>query len=398
MKPKILVLASTFPRDEKDKEPRFIADLCSELTTAFDITVLTQHRPGTAAQETKNGYEVFRFRYAPESLELLSENGGFSASLKKNKFLWLLVPFFLLSQILSIRKHLKSKNYSAIHAHWLIPQGLAAVLANKTIVRSIPIVCTGHGADIFGLQGKLLNQIKKWVIDHSAAVSVVSQSMKEYLESKLGINSEKISVIPMGTDLTGVFVSRDIDRIPGKIVFVGRLVEKKGVKHIIQIIPSLASEVENLKLIIAGTGPERETLEKQVKDLCAEEYVDFVGSQDHASLAQLFSSSQICVFPFVQASDGDMEGFGLVIVEAMGCKCPVVVGNVPAVKDIVLNMNTGLICDSKNTNQLKEKILNLLGNEELRNQLAESAYHHVHQNFSWEIIGKQYAEILAGSA
>lgn len=398
MKPRILVLTSTFPRAENDNEPRFVADLCSELTDSFDISVLSQHRPESPLKEKKDGYEVLRFRYAPKSLELLSENGGIIANLKQNRLLWLLVPAFFVSQILSIRRLLKTGTYSAVHAHWVLPQGLAATIANKTLSKPIPVICTGHGADIFGLQGNLLKKVKKWVIDQSAAVTVVSRSMKAYLESELQVTTEKVSVIPMGTDLSNTFVPQEIERVPGQIAFVGRLVEKKGLNHLLNIIPLLTSEVDNLKLIIAGSGPERETLEKQVKDLCAEEYVDFVGSQDHASLAQLFASSQICVFPFVQASDGDMEGFGLVIVEAMGCKCPVVVGEVPAVKDIILNMNTGLTCEPKNTNQLKERIVNLLGNEKLRHQLAESAYHHVHQNFSWEIIGKQYAELLADNS
>jgi glycosyltransferase involved in cell wall biosynthesis len=398
MKPRILVLTSTFPRTENNKEPRFIADLCSELTDSFDITVLSQHRPGASIQEKRGGYDVLRFRYAPESFELLSENGGFTASLKQNRLLWMLIPVFFVSQILSIRRLLKSGSYSAVHAHWLIPQGFAAVVANKTLNKPTPVICTGHGADVFGLQGNLLNKLKRWVINKSSAVSVVSRSMKEYLESELQIAPEKISVIPMGTDLTKIFVPKNIERVPGQIAFAGRLVEKKGLKHLIQIIPSLAYEVEHLRLVIAGTGPERKSLEKQVGELHIDEYVDFVGSQDHLGIANLFARSQLCVFPFIQASGGDMEGFGLVTVEAMGCKCPVIVGDVPAVRDIVLNMHTGVICDPRNTEQLKVGIVNLLKNEELRNQLAESAYHRVHQNFSWEIIGKQYAELLASNS
>jgi glycosyltransferase involved in cell wall biosynthesis len=89
-----------------------------------------------------------------------------------------------------------------------------------------------------------------------------------------------------------------------------------------------------------------------------------------------------------------MEGFGLVIVEAMGCKCPVVVGDVPAVTDIAIDMKTGLLCKSESEEQLKLSILKLLKNPMLSKELAENAYQHIHQNFSWDEIGKCYIELI----
>lgn len=394
IKPRILVLTSTYPRTEGDNEPRFVADLCSELATNFDITVLTQSRPGAAKHEARENYEIFRFRYAPKALELLSEKGGITTSLKNNKLLWLLIPLFVFFQVLSVRRHLKSNRYFAIHAHWLIPQGLAAGIANTIVRNPVPLYCTGHGGDIFGLKGKVLSRIKKWIIDQSACVTVVSQSLKSYLQTELKVDPNKVLVIPMGTNLSEIFTPRDIDRKAGQIAFVGRLVEKKGLKYLIEVVPKLASRFGHLKLIVAGAGPDRPELEELTKRLDINQYVEFIGSRSHKQIARLYSSSELCVFPFVQATNGDMEGFGLVVVEAMGCKCPVISGDVPAVKDIVTHKKTGIICEPRNSDQFAQTIIYLLENQELRTSLAKNAYLHVNENFSWEIIGKRYAALF----
>lgn len=394
MKPSILVLTSTLPRAQNDNEPRFVADLCTELSKKFRVTILTQHRPGSATRETTEEFEIVRFRYAPCSLELLSENGGITSSLKKNRLLWLLIPTFVFFQVLAIRKLLKSHKYSVIHAHWLIPQGLAATFAKLTVSNSPPIICTGHGADIFGLQGKVLSKLKRWIIDHSAAVTVVSQSMKSYLQSELKVRPEKIKVIPMGTDLSNIFTPKEGMRNLGQIAFVGRLVEKKGLKYLIQVIPSLVTKLEKLNLIIAGSGPERAELEELVSNLNIEGNVTFVGAKNHREIADLYRSSEACIFPFVKASDGDMEGFGLVTVEAMGCKCPVIVGDIPAVRDIVQDGKTGLICKPTDPEILTTTILRVLRSKDTSAELANAAYQFVQQNFSWEKIGDRYTQLI----
>ena len=395
MKPRVLVITSTFPRNEYDHEPRFVADLCSELAHRFEITVLTQHRPGCALRETTADYEIIRFRYAPENLELLSENGGITSSLKKNRWLWLLIPFFIFFQVVAIRKLVKSGKFSIIHAHWLIPQGFAAAIATLMCSNPPPVICTGHGADIFGFQGGISSKIKRWIVNRSSSITVVSQSMKSYLKNELSTIQEKIYVIPMGTNLNQIFTPGDGIRNRGQIAFVGRLVEKKGLKYLIQIIPSLSSQLENIRLVIAGTGPEKPELEHLVADLNIEACVAFVGAKNHSEIAELYRSSEACVFPFVQASGGDMEGFGLVTVEAMGCKCPVVVGDIPAIKDIVINGETGLICRPKDPEDMVNIILKLMKNEDIRTKLANTAYDFAHQNFSWEKIGERYAKLFS---
>ena len=130
-KPTILVLASTFPRWKGDTEPRFVYDLCLRLKEEFSIVILAPHAKGTKLKEEMDGLQVHRYRYAPEGLENLAYEGGITAKLKGNKLNYLILPLFFLGQWLAILKLLKQQPVKVIHAHWLIPQGILALLAKK---------------------------------------------------------------------------------------------------------------------------------------------------------------------------------------------------------------------------------------------------------------------------
>ncbi len=204
----LLVLASTFPRWKNDAEPRFVYDLCQGLKKNFKIIVLTSHYPGAKTFEEFNEIKIFRYRYAPAYFEKLVYNGGITTNLYKNKFKWLLVPFFFISQFFSIIQLKKQFPISIIHAHWLIPQGFLALLAMKFIIKPPKLLCTSHGGDLFGLNDPLSKKIKKWVLKKSDAITVVSSPM---LEEVLLLEPEaknKLSVIPMGTDLQNYLYSK----------------------------------------------------------------------------------------------------------------------------------------------------------------------------------------------
>lgn len=136
--------------------------------------------------------------------------------------------FFLISQMLAIVRLIRKERIDAVHAHWIIPQGFTATIAMGITGKSIPLICTSHGGDLFALQGRLFQAIKRWIINRSRVVTVVSHAMKETVVG-MNISADKISVISMGVDLKKTFVAvLHKKRDPGKLIFVGRLVEKKG--------------------------------------------------------------------------------------------------------------------------------------------------------------------------
>ncbi|MEE4144327.1 MAG: glycosyltransferase, partial [Halieaceae bacterium] len=146
---KILVLTSTYPRWENDTDPKFVYNLCQYLGRDNDVHVVAPHARGTATEEVNNGVRVFRYRYCIERGETLAYDGGILPRLKQNKFRVLLVPFFLLSQWLMTIRLLRRHHYDVIHAHWIIPQALVALLARPFSKAPPAVVATSHGGDLF---------------------------------------------------------------------------------------------------------------------------------------------------------------------------------------------------------------------------------------------------------
>ncbi|MDO8549249.1 MAG: glycosyltransferase, partial [Ignavibacteria bacterium] len=119
MKPKILVMASTFPRWKNDTIPPFVYELSKRLVSNFDVYVLAPHFKGAKKYEVMDGMKVYRFQYLPEKFETLAGSGGILPTLKKNKLNYLQIPFFLIAEFFALRKLVREINPNKIHAHWI---------------------------------------------------------------------------------------------------------------------------------------------------------------------------------------------------------------------------------------------------------------------------------------
>ena len=392
-KKRLLILTSTFPRWEDDEDPPFVFELCDRLKTEYHIHVLAPHFPGASKEEDFTGIHVQRFRYFFAPFETLAYHGGILAKLKKNPFQYGLLPFFFMGELYAVIQMLRHHRFHLIHAHWLIPQGLVAVLACYWTGSKIPLLFTSHGGDLFGLQGTIMNRIKRWVIIKSQALTVVSRNMIEAVE-RLGAPHKKSCVIPMGVDLKTRFVPSETMRINDNLLFVGRLVEKKGLHYLIHALPLILKRYPQVTLRIAGGGPEKINLERASVELGVREHVRFLGAVKNELLPALYQTSGVLVFPSVIADDGDREGFGLVLVEALGCECPAIVTDLPAMQDIIEDGKTGLVVPQKNIRKLAEKVILLLEDQKLRESLGREGRKYVAIRYDWGTIASQYGELI----
>jgi len=392
--PRVLVLTSTFPRWENDTEPAFIFELSRRLAASFDVTVLSPRTPGSKRQEDMAGMRVIRFPYFFGRWEKLAmHGGGILNHLKTNPVYYLMVPFFLLGQLLAVSHLLRNERFDVIHAHWLIPQGFIAALSLLITRRKIPLLCTSHGGDLFALKGKDLQRLKRWVMDKSAALTVVSKAMKTTVVD-MGIVPDKVEVIPMGVDLKGLFTPDPrVQRKTDELLFVGRLVEKKGVHFLLEAMPAVLKKYPTVRLILAGSGPMEQELQQQAQRLQISDKVCFLGMVSQTELPAMYRKATLAIFPFIVAKSGDQEGFGLVQVEAMGCECPIIAGDLPAIHDIVIHEENGLIVESGNIRALADAIIQTLDDKDLRLKLAEKARMQVMERFDWEVIAGKYGKI-----
>ena len=392
-RPRLLVLASTYPRWRGDPEPGFVHELSKRLAECFETTVLCPHAPGAATRETLDGVSVVRYRYAPERLETLVNDGGIVTNLRRNTWKFLLVPGFVIAQAWNAWRILRKKNVDVLHAHWLIPQGAIAAMLRLLPGRSPPFVVTSHGADLYSLNSAMLKWLKRSVIQSACAVTVVSETMYR-TANEIAPSAGNAVVQPMGVDLRERFTPDPATLRSGdEILFVGRLVEKKGLRHLLDAMPSILARRPAANLLIAGFGPEEAPLRYRVAELGLQSHVRFLGAVAQADLPNMYRRAALFVAPFVKASSGDQEGLGLVLVEAAGCGCPVLAGDVPAVGD-VLGASSARIVDPRQADVLATAILNVLENPQLAREQASALREQLIDRFDWQNASSAYATIL----
>lgn len=395
-KPCVLVLASTYPRWAGDHEPGFVHELSRRLTSRFRVLSLVPHAPDALEREKLDGVEVVRYRYAPEALETLVSAGGIIANLRQNKWKLLLVPLFVMGQTWAAWRLLRRERIDVIHAHWLIPQGLVAAVLQAMPGGNRPFVVTSHGADLFALRGRLLAGIKRYVLRRASAATVVSTAMQSPLQV-LGAAPAAVHVMPMGVDLRRRFTpDDDALRSGNELLFVGRLVEKKGLCYLIAALPLVLQRAPEAVLTIAGFGPEEQALREQVREAGLTEKVRFLGAVSQDQLPVLYRRAAVFVAPFVRADSGDEEGLGLVVAEAAGCHCPVVVGDVPAAHEL-LGAWPELRVDPRDLHALAGRIVARLegGAETVR--AAQQLRREVLARLDWEQVADGYADLLSGT-
>ena len=390
-KPRLLVVTSMFPRWRNDSEPGFVFDLCRRMSDSFDIRVIAPHARGAARREAMDRVEIYRYRYAPLVLQTLAYDGGIVPKLQRQRWKWLLVPLFLIAQYLAVRSMLRRWKPDLVHAHWIIPQGLVVIAA---VGSRVPVVITSHGGDLFGLTGKWLTRLKVGVMQRSTKMTVVSSVMKDMVV-EMGLAPEKVEVAPMGVDLVNRFVPEDnVLRSKNEILFVGRLAEKKGVRYLLDAAPKVFSEFPEAFITIVGFGPEEEALREKSQHLGISAKVHFVGPIPASDVVNFYRRATVFVAPFVEAESGDQEGLGLVLVEAIGCGCPIVTSRLPAVLDVVGDFPQVLIPPG-DSEHMAAAIIAVLRDPTVSSEASARLRTYVQKNFDWTYVGLKYNSIFS---
>lgn len=386
-KPHLLVLTSTFPRWAGDVEPTFVFDLCRYLAASgMLVTVLAPHAKGASEREVIEAVEVRRFRYAPAAWEKLAYQGGIVANLKRTPWLYGLLPIFLLAQFWATLRSLRAFRFDAVHAHWIVPQGLVLAVALLFSATKPRWICTVHGSDVFVLRGAFWSWLRRWITSRTDHLVAVSEDLRRALVAQTGAGA--ISVIPMGADLQEVFVPDGRQRATAELLFVGRLVEGKGLLTLIRALPNIRAMCPAVRLTIIGDGPERERLGEAVLSSDVAASVLFVGALEHSALAEHFRRATLLVLPSLQ------EGFGLVVVEALGCACPVVASDLPALRDLLQDGRAGRLFRAGDPEDLKEQVCELLADERLRDALAAAGRAAVLERYDWRTLAQRYRSVL----
>ncbi len=381
-KKRLLVTASTFPRWKGDTEPRFVLDLSKHMTDEYDVTVLVPSAPGAADEEILEGVRIVRYHYFPvHKWETLCYPGAIVPRIKEKKIRILLVPCLFIGLWSKLRKMLPE--FDLVHAHWLIPQGIVQAFLKK------PYIVTGHGGDITSLNKGILRSLKIKALRNAQNITVVSEFLKAEVQKLVPECVPEVISMGVDTEQFGKQFYQEGYFKQGErkvVLFVGRLVEVKGVTYLIEAMKNV-----DALLIIAGDGPLREELMQQAEE--QKEKIQFIGAKTHDELRVIYASADVLVAPSVLASDGGKEGFGLVMIEAMASGIPIVASNSGGIAQLIQDGYNGLLCEEKNTVQLADNIQKVLENEQIRNQLLQGAKETA-ARYDYHNIATKYKQIL----
>lgn len=388
---KLLVVSSTYPRWESDTEPGFVHELSKRLTSSFEVHVICPHAKGSAPYEILHGVHIHRFRYAPSAIETLVNGGGMMANIKSRPLKAILLIPFLLAMGITIYRNLKRIKPDVIHAHWIIPQGFV-LAAISLFMKLPPVLITSHGGDLFAMNGWLFQKIKSWSLKKVSGVSVVNHCMQERV-CGYGFPLNNISVIPMGVNFESLYVPNGgVERVPFRILFVGRLVEKKGLIYLIHALTIVKKQFPKAHLCVVGEGPVGVLLRAEVSRLNLCESVEWLGALAQFSLPNQYQRASLFVAPFVVADSGDQEGLGLVALEAIGCECPVLLGGVEAVRTFFSKDGAPIaMVNAEDVAALAQKICEIFSDIDSYLENAKEIRKIYRKNIGWDVIAERYS-------
>lgn len=280
--------------------------------------------------------------------------------------------------------------------------GVIGLLLN--LFRGRKYAVSVHGMDVMKLtRFFLLRWLVKSILKHASSVIVNSEFTKQLMMG-LGVNGERIEVVYPGVE--EFYEKSDKDAallekhgLSGKYVLLtlGRLVQRKGFDMVIKSMPLIKEHVPNAVYLIVGSGPERETLEKLAQDRGVSDSVIFAGRAGDDELAKYYNLCDVFIMPSrLMEAEGDVEGFGIVYMEASRCFKPVIGGSSGGVVEAVLDGETGLLVNPGSTESISEAVVRIYSDKDLAHALASKGHTRAKSQFSYKNITKGFDRLLSG--
>ena len=340
-------------------------------------------------QLAKKGHEIHFITYSqPVRLDILEPNIFYHEVNVHDYPLFEYQPYELALSSKMVDTVL-TEGIELLHVHYAIPHAYAAYMAKKILLEKgkyLPIVTTLHGTDIT-LVGKnpSYRPAVTFSINKSDVVTSVSESLKKDTLSSFVIKNE-IEVIPNFIDIDLYQVEEECNRAqiaPNNeriVIHISNMRELKRIPDVISIFHRI-QEKEDAILLMLGDGPERERAEQQVRDLGIAHKVKFLGKT--TEVRRLLCMSDL----FLLTSEN--ESFGLVALEAMAAKVPVISSNAGGIPEVNVHGVTGYLASPGAVEEMATYSLSLLQDDEKLAQFKQQAFEHA-KKFSIEKILPMY--------
>ena len=430
---KVLVIGSVYPRFQEDSEVPWLRSSIEHLKKAgVEIQVLAPSYKGLKSHDI-DGTHVNRFRYAPAAWEILTHEEGAPSKMASKPWLQLLAIPYIINGFIQCLRICRKWRPDVIHAHWPFPHAYIALGAAKLF--KIPLVLNFHGAELLLIRKKKwVKPLLKFAIGRAQAVFANSSFTASKIKALKNVNVEWS---PYGTTLetkdnSGVILNEREDNLKRresqpclhgydraskvgatphpvtitphavngkfKILFVGRHIERKGIRYLIEAAKYLPRDKFEIRIVGGGDLTEqlkqqaallderRETKDERTQSAS----IIFTGKLSPEDLADEYRTANVFTLPAIVDSKGDTEGLGVVLIEAMELGLPIVASNVGGIPDVVIDGESGILVPEKDPEALADAFKRLEENPSLIEKLLVGARKRINECFTWNgIIERQ---------
>lgn len=335
---KILILVSNFPPEYIGGTEIQSYKLAKSLAKrGHDVYVITRSYMDLPKREMRDGFKIIRF---------------FHLDIKILSFFTHL--FFSFYEVFKLRKKI-----DILYCMMIVPNGLVGFFVRKVLKKSS--ITWVRGGDWYISRKKIIDgRIISFVLNKSPKIFTQTEKIKKEILSEYP--KSNIYVVPNGIEITKEKINGD------KIIFVGNLIERKGVEYLIRSVRGL-----NTELLIVGDGPKRDYLER-----ISGKNVKFVGKVLPNDLKKYMKQGKILILP---SKIG--EGLPNVILEAMSFGIPVIATNLAGITNVIKHGETGFIVEPRNSNELRKYIKILLNDEKTRERMSKKCKSEI-KKYSWD--------------
>jgi phosphatidylinositol alpha-1,6-mannosyltransferase len=270
----------------------------------------------------------------------------------------------------------------------------------------LPFVIYAHGNEVLAARDS--GWAKPRLALTSASRVLANSRYTAGLLASIGVDERRVEIVHPGCDVAHY---RPIDAPSGAfeallgrarcpmILTVGNLVPRKGHDVVIRALPAILSRVPGLLYVIVGEGPNQEPLEQLARSVGVRNCVLFAGRVPHERLPEYFALCDAYVMPSrARLEQADLEGFGLVYLEANACGKPAIGGRAGGVPDAIVHGKTGLLVDPGDADDVARAVVTLLGNRELATMMGRQGLERVRASFTWTHVAQRVREALAAAA
>ena len=372
---KTLFITNDFP-PKKGGVANYLANLCNNLPKD-KVVVLAPSFPCNEFYDCKINYKIYRFI---------------------EKKCCKVFPYWV-KLIFEAKKIIKQEKVEQVFCGQPLPNGTIGLILNKFL--KIPFVLSFHGMDILVGQKKWRKRILLRKIIKKAKTIITNSNFTKNKVSQFYKIPKKISVIYPTSNLEfeeNINIQDIATRynLNGKkvILSVGRLELRKGFDMMISAMPQILKKVPNAIYLIIGTGKEKEYLSNLIDKLNLKNKVLILENISNDNLKKFFLACDVFSNPSRNIK-GDVEGFGIVYLEANLAGKPVVAGKFGGENEAVINSKTGFLVNSKNINEIEEKVTALLLDEKMAQKMGELGKERALREFNIKKQAKLLEELLA---